>query len=1039
MRVTIRHTIAWLIAGVGVASAVMGQGTGPGPGVPFESLPIDPLAVTGDGFGSVLLPSVRGGEGVRKLDALELAGQRAWAWSEAPLQPDVAATRRLVIEGDVRLALGTLDLRADRLHAWVQPVAGGGQQFYILLENALMPTGAPGSGVSGPLIPIEGVLATGAGVDLSAIVVERVAPGGASATGRAMAMAESVFADRLREVLGVALPEVTGERLAAEDAALRDVLQLARTRLGSISAREPILPTRGRVSFSASGIEQVRLGDGSNGHPPYAVVLRGPVAIIFNDSSGGRRAQLTAQDAVLFHKAELVGAPRLDAGDVMGVYLEGEVVADIERERGGRQGGIDRYRVRSPRVYYDLAGDRAILLDAVFRAEPAGAPVPIYIRAGEIRQQSLKEVTATGARLTTTGFFRPHLALGASSLTLRFRDRADGGTRMVADARNITVRAAGVPFLYWPIYVGDPTQIPLRNIGYETSDRHGDVVRTTWDGFALVGATPPPGVDLDLLIDAYFQRGAALGGELRWEGYAGGQGSLFVYNLFNDTGRDLLPTGARVDRDGENRTVALLEHIGKISDHWTLRAEASWFGDENVVNAFFPSIAINEREPQTGASLQRIDARSIMLLSANVQTNDFVVSDYQLRSRGYATERLPELRYVRPGDDLLSETAPGLLTYRSDSRVGQLRLSFTEPTAAELGFPSASRAQAALGIAPGESPGDRLRAQGYDESAIFRFDTQHELSSQFELGVVRVQPFVTGRLTGYDTDFDDFSAASGRDADALVASGAVGTRFSTQLTRVYDGVDVPVLDLYRVRHVIEPNATLWYGDSTVTQGAIPVYDENVENFARGPAIRFGFDQTFQTMRGSMGAYESVDVLKLGTHMVFAGNDRMDSDRTPRFFDAYPERSQFGDSFDLEAAWRPTDALGITGQFIYDLEANRAAESVLGVEIEQWPDMRLFAELRRLGYSEDTYLNAGADYRLGDRYTLGAVGVYNDDLGQFQSATFRVGREMPHLILTGRLTYNDITGDTSIGFDFQPTGIDPRQEQVRRLGVANLGY
>lgn len=998
----------------------------------------DPLAVTGEGFGPILLPAVERAQ-AEGLDSIEMAGQRAWAWTEASLASGVAATRRVVLEGDVRLTLGTLDLRARRLHAWVQGLPDGGQQFYLLLEDALMPTGAPGAGIAGPIVPIEGYLEPGAAFDTSSIVLERTPPSGASEAGRAVAMAESLFTDRLRQALGIALPEVSGEMLAAEDEALRGVLQLARERLGSLDVREPILPVRGRVSFSAAGIEQVRLGDGGDGTPPYAVVLRGPVAIIFDDNAGGRRAQLTAQDAVLFHKADLVGAPRLDAGDVMGVYLEGEVVADIERDRAGQGGGTDRYRVRSPRVYYDLSGDRALLLDAVFRAEPAGAPVPIYVRAKEIRQRSLKEATATGARLTTTGFFRPHLALGASTLTLRSKDTADGGSRMIADARNITVRAAGVPFLYWPIYVGDPSQIPLRNIGFETSKHHGEVVRSTWDGFALTGINQPEGVDLDLLIDGYFQRGVALGGDLSWQDRLGGNGSLFVYNLFNDTGRDLLPTGARIDRDSQNRTLAMLEHVGKLDDNWTLRAEASWFGDENVVGAFLPDLARNRREPMTGASVQRIDESSMLLLGANVQTNDFLVSDYQLRSRGYATERLPELRYARPGDDLLGASAPGLLTYRSDSRVGQLRLSFTEPTAAELGFASTRRAQAALGINPGQSPGDRLRAQGLDESGIFRFHTQHELSSQLKVGVLRVQPFVTGRVTAYDTEFDQFSAASGEDADSLVASGAVGTRFSTQLTRVYDDVDVPVLDLYRVRHVVEPNATVWYGDSTVAQGAIPVYDEHVEKFARGPAIRFGVDQTFQTMRGALGSYESVDVLKLGTHLVFAGEDRPDTDRTPRFFDAYPERSQFGDSLDLEAAWRPTDVLGITGLFIYDLEANRAAEGVVGVEIEQWPDMRLFTELRRLGYSEDTYVNAGLQYQLGDRYTLGAVGVYDEKAGQFQSATIRVGREMPHLILTGRLTYNDITGDTSIGFDFQPTRIDPRQEQVRRLGAATLGY
>ncbi len=1014
---------------------------------------IDPLAITGEGFGPVRLPV--GSSDQAAVRSIELAGRRAWTWIDEPLIPGAAPTKRVLIEGDVRVTMGTLELRATRLHGWVQSVddaregqtpASGGQQFYLLLEEATMPTSAPGSGIAGPLVPIEGLLARGGRIELSAIVSKPGPPAfEVSAVERreyrAVTVAEAVFADRLREAVGLALPRVTSEQLAAEDRALRSVLQTARERLALGEVRDPILPARGRVSFSAAGIEQVRLGDGSDGSPPYAVVMRGPVTILFDDAANGRRAQLTAQDAVLFHKANLVGTPRLDAADVLGLYLEGAVIADIERAQGRR--GVDRYRVRSPRVYYDLAGDRALLLDAVFRAEPAGSPTPIYVRAREIRQQSLGETVADQARITTTGFFRPHLALGASTLTLRLEDRPgdglQGGTRMIADARNITARAMGIPFLYWPIYVGDPSQIPLRDITIETSDRHGDVLRTTWDAFALAGYEPPPGIDLDLLIDAYFQRGAALGGELTWDGYAGGSGSLFVYNLFNDTGRDLLPTGARIDRDGENRTIAMLEHLGRLNDEWTLRAEASWFSDENVVAAFFPDMTFTRREPSSGASLQRIDDRSMMLLGVNAQISDFVVSDYQLRARGYETERLPELRYVRPGDDLLADGAPGLLTYRSDSRVGLLRLSFTEPTAADLGFTSVSRAQAALGVNPSESPGDRLRAEGLDESSVFRFDTLHELSSQLEAGPVRIQPFATGRLTGYDTDFDDYSAVTGEDADSLIARGAIGTRLSTQLTRVYDGVDIDALDLHRIRHVVEPNATLWYGDSTVAQGAIPVYDENVENFAEGPAVRFGVDQTFQTMRGSLGTYESVDVLRLGTHFTFAGEDRIDEDRTPRFFDAYPERSQLGDTFDVEAAWRPTDALGITGQWIYDLEENRTAEGVAGVSIDHMPDVRLFAEVRHLGFSDDTYLNAGADYELGDRYTLGAVGVYNDRAGQFQSATFRVGREMPHAILTARVTYNDITGDTSLGFGIEPTGIDPSRERVRRLGAAALGY
>ncbi|GIW74803.1 MAG: hypothetical protein KatS3mg103_1325 [Phycisphaerales bacterium] len=656
----------------------------------------------------------------------------------------------------------------------------------------------------------------------------------------------------------------------------------------------------------------------------------------------------------------------------------------------------------------------------------------------EIRQRSLGQLQAAGAQVTTTGFFRPHLALGASTLTLNIDDGPPGRRRLLADARHVTAQVLGVPVLYWPVYVGDPSQIPLRNVSLEFGDRHGEVVRTTWDGFALLGAQPPAGVDLDLLIDAYFRRGPGLGGNLTWTGRAGGAGSLLVYGVVNDTHRDLLPTGARIDRTGQGRTVALLEHIGALNDRWTLRAEGAWLSDENVVGAYFPQWTTSRREPTNALSVQRIDRSSMLLLGASVQANDFLVTDAALRSRGYAVERLPELRYARPADDLLADARPGLITLRSDSRAGLLRMRFTEPTAAELGFPSVRRAQAALGIDPSQSPGDRLRAQGLDESAVFRATTEHELSGRVDLGPLRLRPFAVGRLTGYDTDFDDFAASTGRDADALVASGGVGLTASTELTRIYDGLFVPALDIDRLRHVVEPSATLWYGDSTVAQGAIPTFDEQVERFARGPAVRIGVDQTFQTMRGSLGTQQSVDLLRVGLHVVFAGRDRPEPQRTPRFDQAFVHRSELGDFADLWAAWRVTDALGLTGRLVYDLQADRAAEAVAGVEIDHWPATRLFAELRRLGYSDDTYANAGVQYELSDRYTLRAEGTYNDKSGQFQSASLAISRRMPHLILTGRLTYDDITGQTSLGVDVVPAVADTAQQRIDRLGSAMLG-
>jgi len=990
--------------------------------------PIDPLSLDGRGFAGLTLPMA----GAVDADAVELAGRRAWAWEHTP-PGGGAPTRRLAVVGDVRVAVGGLELTADAAHGWLAPLTGEGRQFFLVLEGASMPAGGAGVGVSGPIVPIEGRLGPGAPVRLSAILMEDgPAPQGVTAAAR------GAFVDRLRELAGLARRrQASAAGGAAERDAVARVLEQADRRLGALPTREPILPGRGRVSFAAGRIEQVRLDSGAGGRaaagdpqagvgePRYALVLGGPVVIQFSDVRGGRRAQLSARSAVVFHDADTTPGGRLDAADVRGVYLEGDVAADIEASRGP---DTERYRVRAPRAYYDLRNDRAVLLEAVFRIEPAGSPTPLYVRADEIRQRSLRVATARGARLTTTGFFRPHLALGASSVTLRAPEPGDRRT-IIADARGLTVRVQDAPLAYWPRYVGDPTRIPLRDLRVESSSASGLAVRTAWDGFSLAGVEPPAGLDLDVLIDTFFERGPALGGELRWSGPRG-SGELFVYNLFEDGGTDQLATGARVDRDGDNRTIALLEHMARLDDRWTLRAEGAFFSDQNVADALGEGITDARREPVTGLSVQRTGQAGVLTLSAELLTNDFLVTEHALRSRGFLTERLPEARLTRTGDDLLPDARPGLLTYTSDSRVGLLRPNFTEPTAAELGFTTPRRSRAGLGIEPDQAIADRLRDRGLSERSIFRADSQHGLSAQLRLGALRVQPFVTGRVTAYDTQhagFDD-------DADAGRLWGAAGLRADTELTRVYDGLSVPWLDLHRLRHSVRPGATLWAAGATVPQGALPVLDEEVENLAQGPAARVGVDQTFSTMRGGAGRMASVDVLELSSHLVIAGDERPDPDRVPRFFEAFPERSQLGDALELQARLRPTDALGLTLEHTHDLDRWRAAETVAGFEIDHTPTTRFFGEYRRLGAADDTFLTAGTTYRLSERYEVGLRGVYDGGRGGFQSLAVSVARTIPHLIVTGQVRYNDITSETSLGLAVQPTLNDPRRDRLERLGV-----
>ena len=93
---------------------------------------------------------------------------------------------------------------------------------------------------------------------------------------------------------------------------------------------------------------------------------------------------------------------------IRAVYLEGDVVLSLGTSF-----------VRASRLYYDFERDRALILDAVFRADIPDRNIPLYIRADEIRQLSAREFSAENAQVTTSEFHTPHYHIGAERIYLR--------------------------------------------------------------------------------------------------------------------------------------------------------------------------------------------------------------------------------------------------------------------------------------------------------------------------------------------------------------------------------------------------------------------------------------------------------------------------------------------------------------------------------------------------------------------------------------------------------------------------------------------
>ena len=471
------------------------------------------------------------------------------------------------------------------------------------------------------------------------------------------------------------------------------------------------------------------------------------------------------------------------------------------------------------------------------------------------------------------------------------------------------------------------------------------------------------------------------------------------------------------------------DHIWNIDDQWKMFIEGAYFSDPTFVDAFERQYGQNSREFRNRVYLQGTDANAVLSVEAGIEANDFTPNQYLLQSLGYNVIKQPEVRYARVNDDLLSGEWPGLLSWSQEWRVGRMYLNFTEATAREMGFDSISRAREAFGLLPDESPADRLRARGFTESAVLRADTRHELSSQFNLGPVNVTPFLVGRGTVYDKDFESYSPDA---EDSWRLWGAAGIRAATTIQRVDNNVDNRFFDLHRVRHIIEPNITAWSSASTLDQNDLPIYDEHVESLADGSAVKFGLMQTWQTQRGGPGRMRSVDFLKVNVEYVESSSDADRESPLQRFFDAFPEYSLLGDFGTVDVVWQVSDAFALSFNEIYDFDLNQSARTSVGGVVRHSEEFSSYAEARYLNARDITLVDFGANYKLTDKYTVSTSVTLDTDEGDVQTVSGTIRRRFPTNSLGVTVSYNNVSSETSLGVVFEPLmAAESRAAALRR--------
>ena len=802
------------------------------------------------------------------------------------------------------------------------------------------------------------------------------------------------------------LPEPAAKVAAADappdTAAATDATSAQRRarRERTVSDAFSILPAQGTVLFNAQNV--VRPGPEEYGQ--NMLLLFGEVTVVYQDRGGDRTMALRARRAVVFlapdamtNMADRKAAP----SDVLGVYLEDNVVATD-----------GEYTIRAPRVYYDTTTNKAVVLNAVFYAWDVRRKVPIYMRAQQLRQEARNSWRAPKALLTTSEFAEPHFAIGARNVTFRQRPNADGTTTQRFTASHITPEVWGVPVLYWPYVAANAQEVPLRKLSGQYRNKSGMEVESRWDLFALAGQPRPDGVDLTGQVDYLGDRGPAVGLNLDYERLPM-SGFLDSYLLMADSKEDDVANLRDVPQDGDSRGYALWRHRQYLQDKWELSLEAAYVSDPTFLSEFFRTEAERSKPYETSVYLKKQEDDTAFTLLTQYDLLDFTAQTTPLQSPGYTTEKLPELAYYVIGRELLDNR----LTYYGEARATRMRIRVGKESPSDRGF---SSFQSALNFAIPMATtdfDDALDATGVPSDSLLRFDTRHEVQAPLELGPLDVVPYLAGRITVYDDDFDKFSAGS--DSDRLW--GSVGLRLHTDFSKTSEDVEIRALDVHRLKHIIEPTVDLSLAGATLNPEDIPVFDRHVEGIREGTTARFGLRNTLQTQRGGPGQWRTVDWLVVNTDLVLASDDTDVATPVARYIGFRPELSTGGDHFHSDVMWMINDTLAAIAEVNQNIETSQVDEWRLGSTLQHTPQLRLHMDVAEIDPLASRLFSYGFTYQLTRKYRLLFSHRLDLEAGGTRSVVLRLRRQLPRWSFEVTAAHDDIDDEQTISVVLIPDG------------------
>lgn len=705
------------------------------------------------------------------------------------------------------------------------------------------------------------------------------------------------------------------------------------------------------------------------------------------------------------------GLPAAQEEGVTAVYVSGDVLMT----QGQRT-------IRASDLYYDLQKRRALARNVVMRSYDPGRNIPIYVRAGELRQVAEDTFEAEDVSLTSSEFWTPQVSLAAAEIHVVDRQVEDetGGllpeSRYEVELRDVRFKVGDTTLLRVPKVHADRavTALPIRSLHVGNSSTYGTSIETRWWLSRLLGLREPEGTDGTITVDYYGDRGVGGGVDLSYEreNYFG---SVLGY-MIEDHGEDRLSrTRKDVDVPEDTRGIFRFQHRHFLPYNWQLTAEIAYLSDENFLEQFYRTEYNVGKEQETLLYLKRIEDNWGLAFLGKTRINDFMDQ----------VEELPTAEYHLMGQSLFDDR----LTFYSDNQASRYRYRYAPDN-------------------PMDEPDEYFTFTG----------TRNELDMPLTAGVVRVVPFVAGTFgydegTGFGTDLDE-DAAENEDA---VAIGEAGVRMSARpFWCVYPDVESRLWDLHQLRHIIRPSIT-----------AVS-YEETDIVAEQRDTLDFGISQRFQTKRGPADRRRTVDWLEWDLDFVWVG-DSGDREAGPdRFIWSEPyiplvnrdgrvipplDRRTTGlfgprqNYASTEVVLRLTDTTSVLSDVYYDMQNGIVEQLDVGFSRLCWPNLTYYVGSRylrnvdnTLGEKGSTALTFAATYILDPRYTLVLAEQFDFDYDENVRTDATLIRKYHRTNLALTFSVDESVDEQRIVLSLWPEGVPELAIGARRymdLGASDV--